>query len=139
MSSHICKDQSLYSVQLLDVESGYRQLLPSSLLVQKSYMTISGFSYVGAVNQHLVCVICHEPWTEPRVLPCEHIFCTSCLEALVAEGHDARPLCPLDRKPVPSNIRDLPQPSNVIRLMLDELMVKCDSCNAEMQRQVSQR
>ena len=128
MSSHICKDQSLYSVQLLDVETGNRQLLPSSLLVQKSYMTISGFSYVGAVNQHLVCVICHEPWTEPRVLPCEHIFCTSCLEALVAEGHDARPLCPLDR-----------QPSNVIRLMLDELMVKCDSCNAEMQRQVSQR
>lgn len=36
---------------------------------------------VAAITDDLVnCLICTEPYKNPKVLPCQHTFCTECLE-----------------------------------------------------------
>ncbi|XP_066274689.1 uncharacterized protein [Branchiostoma lanceolatum] len=44
----------------------------------------------------LTCQICLEPFTEPKLLPCLHTFCTGCLEKFVAEqrGTEDALFCP---------------------------------------------
>lgn len=48
---------------------------------------------VQAARQELICPICIETFTEPRTLPCQHTFCTACLQQL--EASKKRPVLPL--------------------------------------------
>ena len=50
---------------------------------------------IKKVSDQLVCSVCQEEYSRPRVLPCLHVFCESCLEKLV----DMRSiLCPNCRR-----------------------------------------
>ncbi|GFN73774.1 tripartite motif-containing protein 3 [Plakobranchus ocellatus] len=47
-------------------------------------------------NQFLICPLCLEQYKSPKVLPCQHTFCLSCIRAYVsARGLDSTIPCPL--------------------------------------------
>ena len=50
---------------------------------------------IKKVSDQLVCSVCQEEYSRPRVLPCLHVFCESCLEKLVEMQ---RFLCPNCRR-----------------------------------------
>ena len=55
--------------------------------------------FVEAVNEGLLCCICRDVLEDPLQSPCEHAFCSSCIQAwLVAEC-----TCPEDRQPLTSS------------------------------------
>ena len=46
------------------------------------------------IAAQLKCSVCLDTYTNPKLLPCFHAFCTKCLEPLVvAQDHDALTLC----------------------------------------------
>ncbi|XP_072024137.1 uncharacterized protein [Amphiura filiformis] len=58
-------------------------------------------SLVSIINSHfLKCVICSEPFNDPRVLPCLHSFCCECLEnwAKSCSNDNSIVSCPLCKK-----------------------------------------
>ena len=44
------------------------------------------------------CSICHEPFTEPKLIPCGHLLCQKCVVSWLKSQHDAQ--CPLCRAPI---------------------------------------
>ena len=55
--------------------------------------------FVESVNEGLLCCICRDVLEDPLQSPCEHAFCSSCIQAwLVAEC-----TCPEDRQPLTSS------------------------------------
>ena len=48
------------------------------------------------------CPICAEPFTEPRQVPCGHVYCVECLDKWVNLGDSQWPrlTCPTCREPV---------------------------------------
>ena len=61
--------------------------------------TTSGRNLATQIEAELICVVCQERFTSPRVLPCQHSFCESCLSmAHLAREHRGRLLpCPTCR------------------------------------------
>ena len=50
------------------------------------------------LKNKLECTICLTDYTDPKLLPCFHIFCKKCLEPLVIQDHDGLSLqCPICR------------------------------------------
>ena len=57
---------------------------------------------VKKIDSKLECSICLETFKEPKLLPCFHVFCKSCLERLVVQGPEGQSLtCPTCRHNVP--------------------------------------
>ena len=74
-----------------------------------------------SVPAGLRCVICQEVFEDPLCgIECQHVFCSSCIHRALT----TRPQCPLCREPMD---RALLRPSQPIRALLDDLLVKCDS------------
>ena len=47
------------------------------------------------LKNKLECTICLTDYTDPKLLPCFHVFCKKCLESLVIQDHDSLSLqCP---------------------------------------------
>src|SRR5256885_12068627 len=57
---------------------------------------LRSLEYVSAVNENLVCPICHVALVDPIITSCEHIFCRDCLE----EAYTISQSCPVDRLPL---------------------------------------
>ena len=58
------------------------------------------------VEDQLECAICLQPYTDPKLLPCFHVYCKHCLERLVVQDRDGPTVtCPKCRRltPVPPN------------------------------------
>ena len=58
------------------------------------------------VEDQLECAICLQPYTDPKLLPCFHVYCKHCLERLVVHDHDGPTVtCPKCRRPtlIPPN------------------------------------
>ena len=50
------------------------------------------------LKNKLKCTICLTDYTDPKLLPCFHVFCKKCLEPLVIQDHDGLSLqCPICR------------------------------------------
>ena len=50
---------------------------------------------VEEAEKEIMCVICHTPCTEPKVLPCTHYYCKRCIEDLArTKGIDEPSSCP---------------------------------------------
>ena len=48
------------------------------------------------LKNKLECTICLTDYTDPKLLPCFHVFCKNCLEPLVIQDHDGLSLqCPI--------------------------------------------
>ena len=54
------------------------------------------------------CKLCSEPFTNPRLLPCLHVFCKSCLESLQSQNEGTL-TCPTCYKTSPHPPADLPR------------------------------
>ena len=72
------------------------------------------------------CPVCKEVYRDPRVLPCRHSFCRSCIEAL------RNLACPLCRTPftLPNGADDLPKNFEVNFLQIKKLSRVQSSCEA---------
>ncbi len=58
------------------------------------------------IKGELDCAICLQPYTDPKLLPCFHVFCTKCLEKIVVRSQDGHAItCPKCRRitPLPPN------------------------------------
>ncbi|CAE8656135.1 unnamed protein product [Polarella glacialis] len=74
-----------------------------------------------AISETLRCSVCHEVFVDPVYCsgrPCQHVFCSACLE----EWLEHQTGCPNCRKPI--RRQDLRR-HEVIRSFLDELNIKC--------------
>eukprot|EP00933_Yihiella_yeosuensis_P070523 TRINITY_DN7863_c4_g1_i1.p1 TRINITY_DN7863_c4_g1~~TRINITY_DN7863_c4_g1_i1.p1 ORF type:complete len:371 (+),score=62.45 TRINITY_DN7863_c4_g1_i1:75-1187(+) len=80
----------------------------------------------GAVSATLRCGICHEIFIDPvcgNGQSCQHVFCRDCIKPWL-QRNPRSPSCPTCRQPM--RVTDL-RTNTVIRNLLDELMVKCQS------------
>lgn len=59
------------------------------------------------LEEELKCPVCLETYTEPKLLPCFHVFCKKCLAKLVGDEDQPVLNCPICREPgpIPSNKR----------------------------------
>ncbi len=47
------------------------------------------------IEGELDCAICLQPYTDPKLLPCFHVFCAKCLERIVVRNQDGHMIaCP---------------------------------------------
>ena len=54
------------------------------------------------VEDQLECAICLQPYTDPKLLPCFHVYCKHCLGRLVVQDRDGPTVtCPKCRRPTP--------------------------------------
>ncbi|KAL8621980.1 hypothetical protein ACOMHN_035508 [Nucella lapillus] len=53
----------------------------------------------SAPASHLECPVCHEGFTEPKLLPCTHLVCRKCVVSWLEKGGDQNG-CPLCRAPI---------------------------------------
>ena len=52
---------------------------------------------LSKLDSQLTCAVCLDRYTEPKTLPCLHIYCRKCLDELVQQGGQLK--CPSCRKP----------------------------------------
>ncbi|KAL8601412.1 hypothetical protein ACOMHN_042416 [Nucella lapillus] len=53
----------------------------------------------SAPASHLECPVCHDGFTEPKLLPCTHLVCRKCVVSWLEKGGDQNG-CPLCRAPI---------------------------------------
>ncbi|TYJ58444.1 hypothetical protein B9479_000650 [Cryptococcus floricola] len=89
------------------------------------------YDYVEHVDPNLVCAICQSALVDPVTTgSCKHTFCRDCITRAISHN----PQCPIDRSALSlSGLRDTEQ---LVKLMLDELKVRCgaDGCGMVLQR-----
>ncbi|ADV24027.1 conserved hypothetical protein [Cryptococcus gattii WM276] len=89
------------------------------------------YDYVEHVDPNLTWVICQSAIIDPvTTTSCKHTFCRDCITQAISHN----PQCPIDRSALTmSSIRDTEQ---LVKLMLDELKVKCGAkgCGMVLQR-----
>lgn len=49
---------------------------------------------INSVQQLITCIICHEHFADPRVLPCSHTYCHKCIDKMASTNRDQFE-CPL--------------------------------------------
>ena len=86
------------------------------------------------------CVLCRQPYREPRLLPCLHAFCYDCLRKHLDDSTDqqATLLCPTCFEQTPLSIQDLPRHvylsnnANTARRVSQLKTAKiCENCESE--------
>ena len=50
------------------------------------------------LQQEVTCPLCLGTFEDPRVLPCQHVYCKTCLDALASRGGNVSLICPECRK-----------------------------------------
>jgi GTP-binding protein EngB required for normal cell division len=63
----------------------------------------------NTTNSSVECTICNNCSTTPRILPCNHVFCDSCLNALISKDSDTQTHCPICKTSIviPDDIKSL--------------------------------
>nr|XP_058943691.1 E3 ubiquitin-protein ligase TRIM71-like [Pocillopora verrucosa] len=84
------------------------------------------------LHEEVSCSVCMNTFTDPKTLPCLHVFCLHCLNGILrTSGHHDIIVCPECRKeihvPRSGNLEDLPTNFR-INSLLDVLAIK--ECNA---------
>lgn len=75
------------------------------------------------INPELICLVCQKPLENPKSLPCNHVFCASCVT------HDSSTnnfTCALCKIPLPKTaLEDVNRP---LLNMLQRLRIRCTRC-----------
>ncbi|KAF8852083.1 hypothetical protein BDZ45DRAFT_678617 [Acephala macrosclerotiorum] len=95
----------------------------------------SALTYVGIVDENLICSICRTPFFDPVITDCCHIFCRLCLDQALKHGGST---CPIDRFILQIENEDYFKAPTVIRNQVDSLKVECPTCSAAIERSVLQ-
>ena len=80
------------------------------------------------LEREITCPLCLETFEDPRMLPCQHIYCKSCLDLLASQNGNVSITCPECRKEtalVGGRVADLPVAFQINRLK--ELVPNLDS------------
>ncbi|WWC91595.1 uncharacterized protein L201_006541 [Kwoniella dendrophila CBS 6074] len=89
------------------------------------------YDYVEGIDPNLTCAICQSALVDPvTTTSCKHTFCRDCINQAIT----INPQCPIDRSALTiTSLRDTEQ---LVKLMLDELKVKCvaEECGMVMER-----
>lgn len=76
--------------------------------------------FVVDVDKEFQCQICISVLEDPIETPCEHYFCSECINNWLFKHKD----CPVDRQPLTT--ADLARPNRLLRNLLGNLDIKCD-------------
>ena len=76
----------------------------------------------SVLENEITCALCLDIFKEPKKLPCDHVFCKTCLEMLARNVAQTTVPCPECRKPaqIPNGrdgVKDLPTAFHVNRLI----------------------
>ncbi|KAK3602302.1 hypothetical protein CHS0354_001737 [Potamilus streckersoni] len=108
----------------------------------ESPATINDHKYIEELKEtFLICCVCHEEFDEashhPRLLPCLHSVCFTCLQKLINEEKVKCPICN-DNSEVPGNDPNVIRKDNTRRDLLDFVSVrteaggiKCTQCEKD--------
>jgi hypothetical protein len=110
------------------------------LLAARSLPPVSpkiAYSY-SHIEENLQCALCIDRLRDPRALPCQHVFCCSCLRS-VPSSHVPYPsiVCPLCRRSFPFQNADQLPVSLIHRQLLElvpknyDINGKCTRCQAK--------
>ena len=89
---------------------------------------------MASTDTTLSCKLCSKSFTDPRLLPCLHVFCKSCLESLESQNEGTL-TCPTCYKTSPHPPADLPRhfrmkrEASVSRVQEGGEETVCGSCN----------
>lgn len=78
--------------------------------------------FTGAVDDILVCLICHNVVEDPAECPCGHLFCGAHIRSWLNTGNNSCPAC---REPVDGKLKMGFQLHLSYRRQLSELRVRC--------------
>ena len=134
--SHSC----FSSLSILSIMSRSLPNVSLPWIAWDSPVDLRALEYVSPYDHNLMCAICYCPFVHAVRLPCEHVFCNSCVnDAMRSSGSGSRPSsvnCPSCRRTTHSNeITSMPK---ILDRMLDDLLVRCplkdEGCNELVQR-----
>ncbi len=90
------------------------------------------------LQSEVTCPLCLEIFTDPKKLPCDHVYCTACLHGLALRSIAGLISCPECRRsiPIPSNgVTDFSTPCQVNRLIeMYQGTLKCTERKATIQQ-----
>ena len=104
---------------------------------------------LSKVEDQLSCLVCLEPYTNPRLLSCFHVYCQHCLEDIVAHNRQGQLECPKCRRPTslpPTGVNGLQAAFNVHHLFdIQETLKKvkepqklaCEKCSKTTRKATS--
>ena len=81
--------------------------------------------------QHLECPVCMELYKDPRLLPCSHTLCKTCLDGVVKNSSITCPVCRATHSVPPSGTDGFPR-ILVIAGMVDSLCVECKMTHSDV-------
>ena len=99
---------------------------------------------VKDLEEEITCAICHEHYTEPKVLPCCHYYCKQCLHQLtLRKGADKLFSCPecrkdttlpeggLDNLPTAFFVNRMKEVHSKLELAHGKVEAKCEMCSED--------
>ena len=99
---------------------------------------------VKDLEEEITCAICHEHYTEPKVLPCCHYYCKQCLHQLALRKGIDKPLsCPecrkdttlpeggLDSLPTAFFVNRMKEVHSKLELAHGKVEAKCEMCSED--------
>ena len=99
---------------------------------------------VEDLEKEITCAICHDHYTEPKVLPCCHYYCKQCLHQLTLRGGLGKPFsCPecrkdttlpeggLDNLPAAFFVNRMKEVHSKLELAHGKVEAKCEMCSED--------
>ncbi|CAF4559677.1 unnamed protein product [Rotaria socialis] len=79
-----------------------------------------------SIDPHLICELCNNPFIDPIVTECDHIYCRACITKYMENGS----CCPAQScsQLLSNDNSTLNRPSRIILSMLDDINVQCELC-----------
>ena len=99
---------------------------------------------VEDLEKEITCAICHDHYTEPKVLPCCHYYCKQCLHQLTLREGLGKPFsCPecrkdttlpeggLDNLPTAFFVNRMKEVHSKLELAHGKVEAKCEMCSED--------
>lgn len=94
---------------------------------------LRSLTYVGTVDENLICPICRVALVDPVDTDCDHTFCRDCIGEALSHSE----VCPIDRYSLPRHA-PLSRSHKIVVNQLDALLAKCPCCEAAIPRSMLQ-